>query len=178
MKKIPVTNNTMTPIYIGSAMVPPGETREFDENDVPPHLKPKAVEQVAHQRVDVVAFLAESAPDILASIGNLSDDQLQSARATEAKLENPRQNVLAGLQAELEKRGVKAEDPADAVLKELAGKAAKEVIALLEGLGDEDLGKLEKLEQGRMDGEKPSARKTVLEAISEEMLKRAGGSAG
>ena len=38
--KIPVSNSTAMPIYVGAAMIPPGETRHFDEQDVPPHLRP------------------------------------------------------------------------------------------------------------------------------------------
>lgn len=41
MKKIPVHNKTAMPIYVGAAMVLPGETRHFDEHEVPRHLRPK-----------------------------------------------------------------------------------------------------------------------------------------
>lgn len=41
MKKIPVHNKTAMPIYVGAAMVFPGETRHFDEHEVPHHLRPQ-----------------------------------------------------------------------------------------------------------------------------------------
>ncbi|MFA6971646.1 MAG: hypothetical protein WC208_09635 [Gallionella sp.] len=41
---IPVTNNGNTHLAVGSFLIPPGETRHFDENEVPHHLRPAAVE--------------------------------------------------------------------------------------------------------------------------------------
>lgn len=42
--KIPVMNDTAMPIYVGASMIPPGETRHFEEADVPHHLRPQAEE--------------------------------------------------------------------------------------------------------------------------------------
>ncbi len=116
MARINVTNPTGMPIYVGSVMIPAGETRQFEENDVPLHLRPKA-----------------------------------AAPAPQPKAPPP--------------------DP----LAELAAKSAKDVIAALPELAPEQLTALEKLENERKDGDKPAPRKTVLEAIGAEILKRAGG---
>ena len=50
--KIPVTNNTAMPIYVGSAMIPAGETRHFEEHEVPHHLRPKAEAVPVEQPVE------------------------------------------------------------------------------------------------------------------------------
>jgi len=50
--KIPVTNNTAMSIYVGSAMIPAGETRHFEEHEVPHHLRPKAEAAAVEQPVE------------------------------------------------------------------------------------------------------------------------------
>ena len=118
-QRINVTNPTAMPIYVGSAMIPPGETRQFDENEVPLHLRPQK---------------APAPPP----------------------------------------QPAKGPDPLEA----LAAKPARDVIAAVPGLKDEDLGRLKKLEEARMHEDRPAPRKTVLEAIAAEVLTRAGGSQG
>ncbi len=39
-KRIPVTNNTKMNMHVGSNIVPPGETRDFPESQVPHHFRP------------------------------------------------------------------------------------------------------------------------------------------
>ena len=39
-RRIPVTNNTKMNLHVGSNIVPPGETRDFPESQVPHHLRP------------------------------------------------------------------------------------------------------------------------------------------
>jgi len=58
--KIPVTNNSAMSIYVGSAVIPPGETRHFELEDVPLHLQPAPVEEVAVEvEADPLAELLE-----------------------------------------------------------------------------------------------------------------------
>lgn len=38
--KIPVTNSTAGTIWVGGQMIPPGETRHFEEHQVPRHFRP------------------------------------------------------------------------------------------------------------------------------------------
>jgi hypothetical protein len=40
-KRISVSNNTKMNLYVGSNIVPPGETRDFPESQVPHHLRPQ-----------------------------------------------------------------------------------------------------------------------------------------
>lgn len=122
--QIPVHNPGPNMLFVAGKMIHPGETRHFEENDVPPALRPQAEPA------------AQAAP---ANSGEQGD---------------------AGA----------AQAAADKALAELAQQNAKDVIAALEALADEDLVKLEALELGRADG----GRKTVLEAISAETLRRAG----
>ena len=110
-EKIPVHNPGAMPIYVAGLMIPPGETRHFNLDQVPDHLRPAA---------------AEPEP----------------------------------------------EAPGDP-LAELIKGTVKEVSAAIPGLSDEDLSRLGDLEQG----EGGAARKGVLSAIAEEILKRADAKA-
>jgi len=51
-KRISVENNTKMGIYVGSNLVPPGETRDFPESMVPQHLRPKAEEAPVEKPVE------------------------------------------------------------------------------------------------------------------------------
>lgn len=109
--KIPVTNNGAMAMYVAGLMIPPGETRHFNPDQVPDHLRPAA---------------AEPEP----------------------------------------------ETPGDPLADLIKG-TVKEIAAAIPGLSDEDLSRLGDLEQG----EGGAARKGVLSAIAEEILKRADAKA-
>lgn len=99
MEKIPVTNNTAMPIYVGSNMIPPGETRHFDEADVPEHLRPaKAAPVVEAVAEDPIQALSEKpAKDIIAAIPELGVEALEKLGDIEQLREKPRSTVLAAL---------------------------------------------------------------------------------
>lgn len=72
--KIPVRNNSAMPIYVGAAMVPPGETRHFDKQDVPHHLRPvEQVEAVVEAPADPLAELLKgNVKEVVAALAGLS----------------------------------------------------------------------------------------------------------
>lgn len=109
--KVPVHNPNKHPIWVGGQMVPPGETRHFEELDLPAAYRPKPPEP----------------------------EPLPAAVTPEA------------------------------LVAELLDKTAKDVIEALAGLDDAMLGQAETAEKAG------KARVTVLQAISAEILKRAGG---
>lgn len=114
MQRITVHNTTGMPIYVGSTMIPAGDSRDFDERDVPAHLRP--------------------APAIAAEV--------------EAPAEPP---------------------PADP-LAELIKKPVREIVEAFGTLTAEQLAELDAREHTD-----PTPRKTLLEAIGEERLRRAQG---
>lgn len=84
MKKIPVTNNTAMPIYIGAAMLPPGETRPFPEHQVPAHLRPKPIEQAEPESPPAItAILDKSIKEIVPLLPAYTDEELQVLKAAE-----------------------------------------------------------------------------------------------
>lgn len=105
--RIPVTNNTQMPIYVGAYMIPPGETRDFDESQVPAHLRPAppAPEPEAPPAEDPLAAIREqSVADIVELLPALSDDELARLGDLEQIQANPRKTLLAALAEEQLKR--------------------------------------------------------------------------
>lgn len=165
MKRIMVHNPTGCPIYVGASMVPAGESRDFPEDQVPEHLRPQETVVTPEPEGGLLATaILEAAEKSLAG-GEYHgrEDYVVTGisghfKADPEMVRTMLREAIAGLQADAEL--AQAEK-----LGELVAKPAKEVIAALPGLSNEDLGKLEKLD----------TRKTVLEAISALMLERAGG---
>ena len=96
MKKA-VVNNTNMPIYVGASMIPPGETREFEEADIPAHLRPKDNKPAAQPAAaaDPVAKLqAETVKEIKAALPNLDDASLARLKDIEEASETPRASLL------------------------------------------------------------------------------------
>lgn len=63
-KQIPIHNDSENPIYVGTAMVAAGDTRVFDEADVPPHQRPDAVQVDGIDVVESPAPVADAASDV------------------------------------------------------------------------------------------------------------------
>lgn len=77
--KIPVHNKSAMPIYVGTAMVLPGETRHFDEQEVPHHLRPAQAEEV---KVEVVKdplaeLLLSNVKKVTAALAGLSTAEVE-----------------------------------------------------------------------------------------------------
>lgn len=71
--KIPVTNDTKNYLSVGAVLIPPGETRHFEKEDVPHHLRPQTAESkpedipldpLAELLKGNVASVAASLPDM------------------------------------------------------------------------------------------------------------------
>lgn len=97
MAKIPVTNTTAMPIYVGAAMIPAGETRHFDEQDVPAHLRPVAEPVAEAVPADpLLEILAGSVASIAAALADLNDTDL--ARLEQAEHDGKaRKGVLVAM---------------------------------------------------------------------------------
>ncbi|MDP1674844.1 MAG: hypothetical protein Q8L65_17245 [Burkholderiales bacterium] len=101
MEKIPVTNSTQMPIYVGATMIPAGETRHFDLADVPHHLRPAAVEaESAPEASDPVADLQKKPlKEIRAALNSLSGSDLQRLSELESAAKSPRKSLLEEIAA-------------------------------------------------------------------------------
>lgn len=112
MDKVPVTNNTRMPIYVGATMIPAGETRHFDAIDVPAHLRPpKPPEPEPEAAADPLAeLLAHGVKKIEAQFKDLASADLEKLNVLERKSESPRKSLLAALDEELLNRAIAEEE--------------------------------------------------------------------
>lgn len=84
MNDIPVRNDGKMPLWVGSTMIPAGETRHFPAHHVPPHLRPKPAAAAPVPPVDsVLALLDGTISEIVSEFGVLSDEALERLEAAE-----------------------------------------------------------------------------------------------
>jgi hypothetical protein len=117
-ERIPVHNPTQMPIYVGATMIPAGETRHFDLEDVPHHLRP-AVEAAPDAEpapaADLVADLRKKPiKDVLDGVEVLNDADLQRLIDLETADEKPRKSLLT----ELGELQLKRAEEAEAALRD------------------------------------------------------------
>lgn len=101
-EKIPVSNNTAMPMYVAGMMIPPGETRHFDPEQVPVHLRPAPVAEPKEEtQFDPIEELrAGTVKEIVAQIPELADDVLEALGAAEQSDKNPRTSLLSAIAEE------------------------------------------------------------------------------
>lgn len=111
--KIPVHNPKDHPIYVGSTMILPGETRHFDAHDpqLPAHLRPKPETDAApDEPADAMAALLQlGVKDIVAEFDLLKGDELDRMEALEIASESPRKTLLSAISEEKLKRATVAD---------------------------------------------------------------------
>ncbi len=101
-EKVPVTNNNKMPIYVAGQMIPAGETRHFNADQVPLHLRPAAPEPVAEEpEIDPIAeLLAHSVKDLKELLPTFSDEELDALGTAEQLAESPRTTLLGAIAEE------------------------------------------------------------------------------
>jgi len=164
VEKIPVTNNTAMAIYVGSAMVPPGETRHFNADQVPHHLRPVAavIETPAPAAADhLAALLGKSVAHVKEEFHALTLEELEQLGELE-QFGQARKSLLSALADEILKRD------GDAAFVSLLGSDEAEGLANRPVLEDSALVRLAELEAAGQN------REAVVSAIAAEQIKRAG----
>lgn len=100
-KTISVTNEGSSPRFVMGMMIPPGETRVFEEAEAPPELRPGAAPVAAVAGDDpLLAVAALSISKLEVGLPVLSDEELQRLEAIEQAKDKPRQGALAAIVAE------------------------------------------------------------------------------
>ena len=112
--RINVPNHTGMPIYVGSVMIPAGESRDFEEHDVPLHLRPvaaapatepaKPADPAAVRKAELEELLTHTVGDVRESVANLSNEDLTALEAMEGAADTPRKTLLEAIAEELLQR--------------------------------------------------------------------------
>lgn len=113
--KIGVENLTASPMYVAGVMIPAGETRHFDEDEVPAEMRPAPAVAAAPEVEDPLAvILAGSVRDIVAGVDALSDAEIDALIEREEQAAKPRKTLLVELaEVQLERASKRAEPGAE-----------------------------------------------------------------
>lgn len=101
--KIPVHNPGAMPMYVAGLMIPPGETRHFDADLVPLHLRPAAPAPVADEpQYDPLAELLEgNVKAVVTALPDLDDEDLaRLGELEQARGDAARKGVLSAIAEE------------------------------------------------------------------------------
>lgn len=155
--KHPVSNTTAMTIYVGSSAVLPGETRHFELEDIPLHLRPPVEEEVpVEESADDVltAVLAMNVKDASAKLKDLTTEQLEKLGELEQKRDGPRRTLLSAI--------------AEESLNRAAGQDRKDLIDSLPGLDDAQFKALTE----KLQAEGKEVAEDVAAAIAVETARR------
>lgn len=119
MNKIPVCNVSASAIFVGSIMVPPGETRLFEPHEVPPEYRIDAPDEASDFTPEdpLLALAALSIAQLALGLPDLSDDELDRLEIIEQEKAKPRAGALAEITAERLRRA-EAETPGNPLAAE------------------------------------------------------------
>lgn len=111
--KIPIENKGKSPIYVAGVMIPDGETRHFDIEQLPPEYRPQqeaAPAPVPAPASPLEEILRAPVKTVLAGVDALTLEALQALLELEQGAEKPRSTLVGALQAEvLERIGKQAD---------------------------------------------------------------------
>lgn len=111
--KIPIENKGKSPIYVAGVMIPDGETRHFDIEQLPPEYRPQqeaAIAPVPPLVSPLEEILRAPVKTVLAGVDALTLEELQALIALEQAAEKPRSTLVSALQAEVLERIGKAQE--------------------------------------------------------------------
>lgn len=122
MSEVPITNHGKTLMFVNNVAIPPGETKIFDESELPPHLRPaKAPTPLPAEPEDrLLELLDGNVSDIVAAIAErgedgtpmLSDDELIRLGEAEANGKT-RKSLMEALNKERVQRANEAQERED-----------------------------------------------------------------
>lgn len=122
-KQKAITNHGNSPMYVGVAMIPPGETRVFEEDELPPEHRTVESDEIKNvtETDPLQAISAMSVGKLESGLPALSDDELVRLEEIEKAKAKPRQGALAAITAERLRR---AEQAAPGGVSDVAGDGA------------------------------------------------------
>jgi hypothetical protein len=103
MEKIAIENKTKMPMYVAGQMIPPGEFRHFNEDQVPAEFRPAKDETPESEPEDPIAALSKlSVKSIVEKFPELSDADLERLGDLEQlKGDEARTTLLGGITSEM-----------------------------------------------------------------------------
>jgi len=100
MMRVPVENKGKMPIYVAGVMIPPGETRHFEEDTLPPEHRSSAVTEKEVAPVDPLLTVLElKVSDVVNGLPGLGDEELDRLEIMETEGKG-RKGVIEAITAE------------------------------------------------------------------------------
>ena len=82
--RVPIENKGAMPIFVGGVMIPPGETRHFEDDMLPPEFRSAAPVAVEAEAGDpLLDLLAGTVAEVAGGLSVLSDEFLTRLEALE-----------------------------------------------------------------------------------------------
>lgn len=162
--KVAITNTGKNTLYVGTASIPPGETRHVDPAYLPVHMRPKLPKPAAPLPADPLnELLAGGVKNIIAAIPGLSINDLERLGELEQKKgDGARKTLLSAIGEALLERASATDDPLEKLSDE-------ELAAMLE----EETAKGQAADAvliGRIEAEIDLREARILASFSDEAL--------
>jgi len=104
MEQVPIENKGKSPIFVGGVMIPPGETRHFADDLLPPEFRSSAPAVVEEAAGDPLAELLDgTVAEVTGALDLLNREWLVQMEALE-QAGKKRKGVLAAIAEELLRR--------------------------------------------------------------------------
>lgn len=97
--RVPIENKGQMPIYVAGAMIPPGEIRLFEEDQLPPEFRAPAEVPVVEEVDPLLVILALSVDKVANGLPDLADAELDRLEMLEAE-GKARKGVIAAITEE------------------------------------------------------------------------------
>jgi len=95
-----IENTTLMPIFVAGVMIPSGETRHFEDDQIPPEHRDPAPQPEAEPELDPIGELAaRNAVTVIAALPDLASDDLARLQLLEFE-GKARKTVLEAIAAE------------------------------------------------------------------------------
>jgi hypothetical protein len=105
MMRVPIENKGQMPLYVAGVMIPPGEIRHFDDDQLPPEFRAPAEASADEVPLDpLLDILKMKMGDVAKGLPDLSDEELDRLEMLEVEGHN-RKGVIAAVAEERLRRG-------------------------------------------------------------------------
>lgn len=101
--RVPIENNGQMPIYVAGVMIPPGEIRHFEDDQLPPEFRAPAVVEEVPEIDPLADLLAMKVDNVVNGLAALSDEELARLEVLEAEGKQ-RKGVLEGIAEDMLRR--------------------------------------------------------------------------
>lgn len=107
--RVPIENKGQMPLYVAGVMIPPGEIRHFEDDQLPPEYRAPADAISEAVPLDpLLDILKMKVADVAAGLAALSDEELDRLEMLESEGQNRKGVITAVVEERLRRAEMKA----------------------------------------------------------------------